>query len=81
MLHIQKPLKHWVFWMFISEYFSKVIKIYNGFIFLIFWIMWFKVCLAIYSTGKRDDNNWNVEGKRPVFANTISISVSCKTDE
>ncbi len=51
MLHIQKPLRHWVFWMFISENCSKVIKIYSGFIFLIFWIMWSKVCLAIYSAG------------------------------
>jgi len=26
-------------------------------------------------------NNWNAEGKELVFANTILISVFCKTDE
>ena len=46
--------------MFISESFGKVIKIYNSFIFLILWIMWSKVCLAIYSAGNLSIFWWSV---------------------
>ena len=51
MLGIKTALKHWVFWLPISEGFSKLVEIYNGFILRIFWIMWSRVCLAIYSEG------------------------------
>jgi len=59
-LQVEKPLKYWGLCIPISKEISKVVKIYNGSIFLIFWMIWSRVCLEIYSAGNLSIFWWSV---------------------
>jgi hypothetical protein len=51
MFQIKIPLKHWRFFLPIAKKSYKLLKIYKGFVFLIFWTIASKVCFEIYSLG------------------------------